>query len=527
MRKNGPVTNREVNYSKHQNIVSTTDTKGILEHVNKDFLDISGFTQEELIGQPHNLVRHPDMPELAFKDLWDTLKSGKSWMGIVKNRCKNGDHYWVDAYASPIITDGKTTGYQSVRSKPSTDDVERAESLYAQVNEGRGESPLNKILSWCPPIQLKIWMAGGLSICSVLAVIRFFPTSQFTELAALIVGLVVQFLLSSLISKPWQKAASAASDIFSNSIAQDVYTGRADELGQLQLAIKFLKSTKHTIIWRSSNTAEILEKSASNASEVTAQTAQSMNDMTKEIDLVSTAMTEMTATVNEVAQNASQTADSTRDAYLQVEHGQAVMANSKETIGQLSHQIDEAVSVVEQLHKDSEVIGSVVDVISSIAEQTNLLALNAAIEAARAGEQGRGFAVVADEVRSLAAKTQTSTGEITDIVNALQQSAKSASAAMLKSKEFTDKSVEQSNLSEEALGQVQRNVEVITDMSMQIASAAEEQSQVSEEINKNIVNISDSGEETKEACQKSNKTNSGLVDQVSSLKNMIIQFGAD
>ncbi|MCW8885574.1 MAG: PAS domain-containing protein, partial [Motiliproteus sp.] len=121
MKINTPVTETEYSVKLHQRIISTTDTKGIITSINQDFLDVSGFTEEELIGQSHNIVRHPDMPQAAFADLWETLKRGEAWMGLVKNRCKNGDFYWVNAYVTPVYEGGDLAGYQSVRTVPSRD----------------------------------------------------------------------------------------------------------------------------------------------------------------------------------------------------------------------------------------------------------------------------------------------------------------------------------------------------------------------------------------------------------------------
>ena len=137
MKKNYPVTQKEVPVSASANILSTTDTKGRITYVNQDFLEISGFEEEELIGKAHNVVRHPDMPPAAFEDLWRTIQSGRSWMGIVKNRCKNGDHYWVNAYVTPVFKDGQIVEYQSVRSQATREQIARAEKLYAALNAGK------------------------------------------------------------------------------------------------------------------------------------------------------------------------------------------------------------------------------------------------------------------------------------------------------------------------------------------------------------------------------------------------------
>ena len=137
MKKNLPVTGVEEDYPESINILSTTDPKGMIRYVNDDFIKLSGFNEDELLNHNHNIVRHPDMPPAAFADLWDNIKQEQPWMGIVKNRCKNGNHYWVNAYVSPIIRDGKIVEYQSVRRKPSREQINRADALYGQLNEGQ------------------------------------------------------------------------------------------------------------------------------------------------------------------------------------------------------------------------------------------------------------------------------------------------------------------------------------------------------------------------------------------------------
>lgn len=169
MKRNLPVTDKNVPLSKDAVILSTTDAKGIITYINQDFIDISGFTIDELINVNHNIVRHPDMPPAAFADLWDTIKEGSPWMGIVKNRCKNGDHYWVDAYVTPIMENGQIVEYQSVRVQPEVKRVERAEETYSQINNGKRISALKKSL----PLQLKVSFMSLFSLLPLLLALLF------------------------------------------------------------------------------------------------------------------------------------------------------------------------------------------------------------------------------------------------------------------------------------------------------------------------------------------------------------------
>ena len=159
MRDNGPVTGNEIPVGASDELVSATNTKGVITFCNDTFCNIAGFTQEELMRKAHNIVRHPDMPEAAFAQMWECLKAGKPWMGIVKNRCKNGDHYWVDAYVTPLKVNGEVTGYESVRVQPARDRVERAEQVYARINQGKPAVPLWS--SWWQRLSTFVWSTLG------------------------------------------------------------------------------------------------------------------------------------------------------------------------------------------------------------------------------------------------------------------------------------------------------------------------------------------------------------------------------
>ena len=168
MRNNQPVTQRERTFPAQQRLISTTDAKGVITYCNDAFVEISGFSREELVRAPHNLVRHPDVPAAVFAHMWGTLKQGLPWMGIVKNRCKNGDHYWVNAYVTPIFEGNQVVGYESVRVKPSAEQVRRAEALYQRINTGKSAIPASNrwlplLRNWLPFILLSQvgWAIGA------------------------------------------------------------------------------------------------------------------------------------------------------------------------------------------------------------------------------------------------------------------------------------------------------------------------------------------------------------------------------
>ena len=282
---------------------------------------------------------------------------------------------------------------------------------------------------------------------------------------------------------------------------------------------------QETIVWRIGDLTGNIEQISEHASNITQQTEQDMRNQMSEVEQVATAMNEMTATVHEVAQNAALTASSTESADQEVINGKNIVDDTINRINGLADEVEKAVQTINKLAEDTDQIGSVVDVIRGVSEQTNLLALNAAIEAARAGEQGRGFAVVADEVRTLASRTQDATSEIQSMIESLQLSAKQASEVMVKSQESANGSVEQARAAGQSLETITSAVKTITDMSAQIATAAEEQSAVSEEINRNIINISTATDQTLNATQEASQANSKLADATTRLDTMVKQFG--
>lgn len=517
MRVNEPVTNTEVTYNKSQKIVSTTDVNGSITNVNEHFINISGFTEDELLGQPHNMVRHPWMPEMAFKELWDCNKSQRPWMGMVKNRCKNGDYYWVDAFVSPMMEDGKTVGFQSVRSKPDSETIARAEAYYDKKSSVV-ESLLDKVQS--TPLNIKLF--ASFSCCTVLGFLGFMVTQS--PIIALLLVIVANIVCSVLISRPWVAYCSETESLISSPIAKKVYTGRNDELGQLKLVVKYLQSQQDTILYRAKGAAEQVNSSSVEALEQVDSTAKSTDVLYKEVELAATAIHEMSATVQEVSRNAAETSSAAAESKSNVDKGQFTLQETKEAMSDLVDAIDRSSATIAELNENSASIGSVVDVISSIADQTNLLALNAAIEAARAGEQGRGFAVVADEVRSLAAKTQESTSQISEMISALQAGTGVAVDSISKSHAQVQTGAEKIVSLDEQFSTILDNVDNISNMCIHIASATEEQSVVSEEINRNITNINTIGQENVESMHVLKSVNERLQGASQKMNDMVRQF---
>ncbi|MGL4447291.1 MAG: methyl-accepting chemotaxis protein, partial [Shewanella sp.] len=327
----------------------------------------------------------------------------------------------------------------------------------------------------------------------------------------LIAGLLLFMITRTILNSITTLRDSVESIERDSDLTKRINITTQDELGFLAHSFNSMLDKFHTSIQEVSKTSRQLAKSANEMSLVTAQSADSVQTQRHELDMVATAMNEMTATVVEVAKNAADAADAAQHTDNQSQAGLIVVNNTVNSIVGLASEIEHATVVVKNLDADSNQIGTILDVIKSIAQQTNLLALNAAIEAARAGEQGRGFAVVADEVRTLAGRTQTSTEEIQRMIEKLQGGAKQAVQVMLDSQQYADDSVAQAKSAGEVLQNITAAVSTITDMNRQIATAAEEQSAVSEEINCNIVNINVAADETSQGAKSTSAESEKLA----------------
>jgi len=268
----------------------------------------------------------------------------------------------------------------------------------------------------------------------------------------------------------------------------------------------------------------LLATASEEMSAITQQTSNNVNQQFSEIDQVATAINEMTATVQEVARNATSAAQAALRANEHSTQGKRVVEATMESISDLSNELQNVANVINTLSKNSEDIGTVIDVIKGIAEQTNLLALNAAIEAARAGEQGRGFAVVADEVRTLASRTQKSTGEIETMIEQLQKAAQQAVQAVNTSRDKSQQSVDHAASAGDSLSTITQSVTEINDMNTLIASAAEEQSAVTEDINKNIVTIRVAAEQTTQGAEQTTVSSEELSKLAAELQELVVQF---
>lgn len=436
MRNNQPITGREFPFPQGKTVISYTDLKGQITRANEIFIELSGFTKEELIGQPHNLVRHPDMPAEAFRDMWDTLKNGRPWSGLVKNRRKDGDHYWVRAYASPLA-DGN--GYVSVRVAPSRMEISEAESLYAEMrnnssiglDEGQvvSNNAFAKIIRYFTSISFgaRLWLlaANGIIGFAVATVAEYFGLSSTILFALLAIGstaiLIQAWYVISKLKQALRATRDAANFIANGDLTRPLPPSTKDEIGDLNATLSVMRNNLHELISNVSDGIHVLNQTSGKVSKSAQNSTRVSSMQSDEASGMAAAMEELSVSIDQVSEHANDAHAISQKSSLQAVEGGRIIHNAATEMENIATSVNHVATKIRGLEEYSKQISGIANSIREIADQTNLLALNAAIEAARAGEQGRGFAVVADEVRKLAERTATATTEISGMITKIQE----------------------------------------------------------------------------------------------------------
>jgi aerotaxis receptor len=465
MRNNGPVTQREVPFGDDDLIISRTDLKGLITFVNPTFIRISGFTWEELQGKPHNMVRHPDMPTEAFADLWATVKSGRPWTGMVKNRCKNGDHYWVFADVTPLRQDGQVVGYVSVRSKPTREQVRDAEALYARLRLGQG--PKRDLAWFLNNVQAGSLMTGTTLLAGAAAIASLAGAPIPAALCAAGAAALSLWTRSRTL-EPLRELEAA---LLTGGPESRLENLRKDEVGRASAAYNVSSGRFNRVIRELARTSRVLvdeaarvSAAAEEMSTTTMHIAQSSERQKERVETLANAMQSLTAAIEQVAIHARASEERAGLAYRTTQEGEQRGNELTRSIGEIRTSTMSMVSAVDTIH--------------DLASQTGLLSLNATIEAARAGEVGKGFAVVAAEVRKLAERSSGAGTEIQSLIErcdtAVAQGVQTSRATVDDWKGVREKVSEVDQMTREISRTTQLQAQTTSDVARQIAASSED-----------------------------------------------------
>ncbi|HEY0844153.1 MAG TPA: methyl-accepting chemotaxis protein [Noviherbaspirillum sp.] len=521
MRKNMPVTSVEYFLRDGLAIVSKTDLKGKITYVNPYFIEVSGFAEDELLGAPHNLVRHPDMPPEAFADLWNTLKAGLPWTGLVKNRRKNGDCYWVQANVTPIREGERIVGYMSVRTRPSREELTAAEHLYGRMRAGQAKE-----------IAIRHGTVVRTGLPGILGALRDMPFSRRLALRMSLLGMLIAALAGLGIAGSgagapdltwWMAGVSAASILallhcwyglhaaVVGPVRDATKTARAiaggdltvgfavscrDDIGQLMCALQQMNVNLQAIIGDVRANVETIALGTKEIAAGNAGLSSRTESQAASIEETASSMEQLAAAVKENAKQAAQANQLGEAASRVAVKGGEVVEQVVATMGEIS--------------AASRKVVDIVGLIDGIAFQTNLLALNAAVEAARAGEQGRGFAVVASEVRGLAQRCAVAAKEIKQLIDAAAHKVDTGTVLV---QEAGD-----------TMADVVTSVQRVTGIMGEITSASSEQESGIEQINLAIAQMDETTQQNAALVEQAAAAAESLAAQAQHLSRAVSMF---
>jgi aerotaxis receptor len=513
VRNNQPVTQREFDYPDEATLMSVTDTHSRIAYANAAFVAVSGFDRSEIVGQPHNIVRHPDMPAEAFADMWATLKGGQSWSALVKNRRKDGDHYWVRANATPVRRGGRLVGYMSVRTKPTRAEVDAAETLYRDLRAGRLRArALRKglvvhtgLMAWMSalqtmPVRWRIRCSGiaGMAVVVGLGALAGLEAGALAVVAAAAgcAGVATSLWLEWQIARPLATVLRVASRAAEGNPERNVALDRVDEIGMLLRAVNQAALNLRSLL-------DDVSEQAGAVHAGTAEIALGNNDLSARTEQTASSLQETAASMEQLGATVRRNADGARQADELARKAAAIADKGGEVV-------DQVVETMKGIDESSRRIADIIGVIDGIAFQTNILALNAAVEAARAGEVGRGFAVVASEVRNLAGRSAEAAKEIKSLIGASVE--RVAEGTVL---------VDQAGVTmKELVASIRR----VTDIAGEIATASAEQSTGVAQVGEAVSQMDRATQQNAALVQQSAAASESLKQQAQRLLDAVAAF---
>ncbi|WP_026376097.1 methyl-accepting chemotaxis protein [Aestuariibacter salexigens] len=477
MRRGQQVVDRENDFDAKLQLVSTTDTRGIITYANNAFCEVAGYTESELVGKNHNIVRHPDMPKAAFKEMWDHIATGTPWRGVVKNLCKDGRYYWVDAFVTPIFEQQKLVGYQSVRVKPERRVVQRAEQLYAALNNGN-----TKVL--------KEWSTERLGAAAAVALVGCITIGIIGGLWAGVTSAVLIAVMAWLFSVELFQIPRVANDIKNDydSVSRLVFHGKGTA-SVFRFRQGLTEAMQRTMLGRMQDASSQLQDVAESLMSFVEQTSAAIHQQKSAVENIADAVGTLSQSSQDVVNSTDQTRDGVTETHQQCVTAQELIVTGRDTVSTLAGIVENAAATADKLVTESDKVASTMSEIEAIADQTNLLALNAAIEAARAGESGRGFSVVADEVRALSTRTQQSAGDIVSNLDTMRGILNQWVSTMHESRDSALLSVEQANESAQAIATIHDKVSRIADYTQQVVDASTQQEKVCGSVEEQIISL--------------------------------------
>ena len=514
MRTNLPVSQQEYQFPAAETLLSTTDLQGTTTYANAAFVRTSGYAAQELLGQPHNLIRHPDMPVEAFADMWRTLKDGQSWRAVVKNRRQNGDHYWVCANAAPMRRHGRLTGYLSVRTHPPRNEIDAAAQLYARFKAGkaaglafhRGLVVRTGLMRWASTLQLlpTAWrvrlplLGVGLVTGSVLAGSGQGPAALASGVALGLSLLLADVFIESQITTPLRHIRVAAQQVATGESAPDLNLNRVDDIGQIARSINQSGLNLQSLV------ADVFEQ-ASGVQVASQEIAAAARDLASRTEQAASNLEETAAAMEQQTASVKQNADTAFYASSLVQNATQVVAKGGSNMGQVE-------TTMTQITGSSRKIADILSVIDGIAFQTNILALNAAVEAARAGEQGRGFAVVAAEVRSLAGRSAAAAKEIKALIDDSVSQVEGGSTLV--------------SQAGQTMAEVVTEVNRVNDLMREITQASKEQSLGIAQVGQAVAQLDQMTQQNAAMVEQSSAAAASLGDQAQRLVGAVKVFSA-